>query len=139
MVTARELVRPTFNLFLPAVVLLMVVVPVAEPIIRGHDVLGSLRQLYLPLALAEPLLIAAGYAIGLSVLKTRLNQPMLRRRWLHLAAGVVSVVFLGVISVFSQGAHLSWIVSASLTAGVLSAVVFFGFRSLPRVAVSSCS
>ena len=137
MVTSRELVRPTVTLFLPAVVVIMVVVPVAEPIIRGHDMLASLKQLYLPLALAEPILVAAGYTIGLSVLKARLNQPMLRQRWLHLTAGVVSVVFLGVISVFSQEAHLPWIVSASVAAGVLGAIVFFGFRSAPRVAAVS--
>jgi hypothetical protein len=137
MVSSRELIRPTFTLFLPAVVLIMVVVPVVEPIVRGHDVLASLKQLYLPLATTEPLLIAAGYAIGLFVLKTKINRPLLGQRWLHLTAGVVSVVFLGVISVFSQGAHLLGIVSASVATGVLSAIVFFGFRSSHRVAAVS--
>ena len=136
MVTSRELVRSTLALFLPPVVVVMVAVPLAESIIRGHDVLTQFRSISLPLALAEPLLLAAGYLIGLSILRSRLSPAVFRHRWLHLAAGIVSIAILGVTSVFSQGAHLPWIVSACVVAGLLSALMFFGLRTAHRVSAA---
>jgi hypothetical protein len=137
MVTSRDLVRATLALFLPAVVVLVVIVPIVEPIIRGHEVLASPRHISLSLAVAEPLLIAAGYMTGLSLLRSRLNPGAFRRRWLHLTSGLVSVAVLGITSIFSQGAHLPWIISASAGAGLLTAFLFFGFRAGHRVAIAS--
>jgi hypothetical protein len=139
MVTSRELARPTFAVFLPAVVFVLASVLVIEPLIRGHNVNESLRQLkqvYLPVAVAEPPLMAVGYGLGLWLLKSKLNETMLRQGWLHVLAGLAAVLVLGVTSVFSQGAHLPWIVSVSVAAGVLSALIFFGLRSSRRTATA---
>jgi hypothetical protein len=139
MVTSRELARPIVAVFFPAVVFVLASVLVIEPLIRGHNVNDSLRQLrqiYLPLVLAEPPLMAVGYGIGLWLLKSKLNEAILRRGWPHFFAGLTAVLVLGVTSVFSQGAHMPWIVSVSVAAGVLSALLFFGLRSSRRAATA---
>ncbi|MEA2236179.1 MAG: hypothetical protein QOC81_903 [Thermoanaerobaculia bacterium] len=137
MISTREIVRPALALFLPPVFVVMIVVPLAEAIIRGHDVLTQFSQLDLPLSLAEPLLLTAGYVIGLSLVRSRLNPSVFRKRWLHLAAGIVSIIVLGVTSVFSQGAHLPWIISACVVAGLVTALMFFGLRTAHRVATAN--
>jgi low temperature requirement protein LtrA len=101
------------------VVFFMALTLLGEPLLRRHSVLASLRSVYLPLALAQPLLITVGFGATLWLLRNRVFTGYLVGRR-HVVAAAFGVVVLGVISVFAQGAHLAFIISASVAAGAVA-------------------
>lgn len=125
-----QLIRPALTRFLPSVVV-VIAVPLSDAVIRRHDVLASLKGLYLPLVFGEPLLMAVGYAVGLWLVRRKLTAKSVAGTSRHLVAAVVSVFCLGIASIFSQGAHMPFILSASISAGLVSALLFFAFRPSP--------
>jgi hypothetical protein len=139
MVNGAQVVRQTLTRFLPSVVVVMLVAISAEPLIRRHDLLTSLKALYLPLVIGEPLLMALGYAAALWLVRRQISAQRIATTSRHIAASVVSIVCLGITSVFSQGAHMPFIFSASISAGVVSALLFFAFRSSPPATATTAS
>jgi hypothetical protein len=140
MVNGAQVVRQTLTRFLPSVVVVTLVAISAEPLIRRHDLLTSLKGRYLPLVIGEPLLMALGYGAVLWLVRRKLSAQNIATASRHIAAGVVSVVCLGIASVFSQGAHMPFIIAASISAGVVSALLFFAFRpSAPLAAKTTAA
>jgi hypothetical protein len=111
----------------------MMVLPlVIEPLVRRRSVIQSLSAVYIPLVVAEPVLIAGGFALCLWLVRSRLPIAVARRLWRHVVAAFIALVALGITSVFTQGAQLPFIALASVLAGVIAAAGTFGFYSLHR-------
>jgi len=89
---------------------------------------GSVRNKnFWGVALLELLLLTGGYIFVTSVF----NPKYLHfARWRSAIAGAGAVIFLGVLSIFTQGASLPMIVVASLGAGMLS--VLFMLHKAPQ-------
>jgi hypothetical protein len=112
------IIRPAV-IFLVTVYVVMLAVPLLEQTIRGQAITG-LRGMYIPFVIGQPLLLAAGYALGLFAL-----------RWAgsgtarHIIAALLAVVILGVVSVFSQGAGRAFVVAACLAVGLFASLNVF--------------
>ncbi len=105
--------RPSL-IFLVTVYVVTLAVPLLEQAIRGQAITG-LRGLYIPFVIGQPLLLAAGYALGLMLMKRRFELPRGTAR--HIGAAMLAVVVLGAASVFSQGAGRLFVIAACLVAG----------------------
>jgi hypothetical protein len=121
----RQLLFAASTRFLPAVVVIAATVLIVEPILRGHGVIATLSHVYLPLAIGEPLLFTVGAVAALWLLRRQLEAGVLLSVGRNAVAAVVTVAAMMVISVFSQGANLPLIISASLLAGAFGALVAF--------------
>jgi hypothetical protein len=137
MVTSQHILRSVLTRFLPSLILAMIAILIIEPLVRGHDVVRSMRGIYLPLAIAEPLLMTAGCFLALWLMRKRIEERGLDRILPHLCAAMLAMVTLGAISVISQGAHLPWIITVSIASGLVSAMVCFGIRRPQRTAVAA--
>lgn len=124
MIANRELLLPVVTRFLPVLVALILGSLVAEPLLRGRDVLNSLRHVHVPLLVAQPLLISAGYALGLWLVRIRFASGSTAAP--HIFAALAAVVVLFVVSVLSQGAPLHFIVTVDTAVGLVVALAFFG-------------
>jgi hypothetical protein len=130
--TTRQVVTAVTMRFLPSVTFMMVLLLLIEPLVRRRGVFQSLSAVYSPLVVAELLLIAGGFALCLWLVRSRLPIAVARRLWRHVVAAFIALVALGITSVFTQGAQLSFIAFASVLAGVIAASGTFGFYSLYR-------
>jgi len=130
----RQLLLAAVTRFLPTVVGIMVVVTVAEPLIRRHAVLETLRHISLPVALGEPLLISLGAFAAMCIVRNRPAARELLGLGRNLFAAIVAVVTLLLTSIVSQGAHLSFIIAASLVAGACGVLVSFAATSIEAAA-----
>ena len=94
----------------------------------GMFVDDSIRnQNFWEVVILELLLLTSGYVFATSVI----NPKYLNFAWWRGAtAGVGAVILLGLLSIFIQGASLSMIVLASLSAGMMS--VLFIFHKMPQ-------
>ena len=127
--TTQQVVTAASARFLPCLASLMAVPLVIEPLVRGRDVFSSLRSVYVPLVVAEPLLITVGFSLSLWLVRNGLPAEAGHRVWRHLTAAFIAVVTLGITSIFAQGADLPFIVLASILSGGFAAAVTFGFQS----------
>jgi ABC-type transport system involved in cytochrome c biogenesis permease subunit len=107
----------------------MAVPLVAEPLIRHQNVMQSLRSVSVRLAVGEPLLIVAGFIAFLLAVRRRVPIVAVASVWRHVVAAFLAVVALGVTSVFAQGAHLPFIIAASVFAGAFAGGVMFGLST----------
>jgi hypothetical protein len=111
--------------FLPAAVAIFAVITIVEPLIRRHAILDTLRQINLPLALGEPLLISLGAFAAMCLLR---NQPAVRELLglgRNVFAAIVAVVTLFLAAVVSEGTHLPFIIGICLLAGACGVLVAF--------------
>ncbi len=122
----RQLLIAASTRFLPAVVVLIGAGLLAEPLLRRQNVAASLRGIYLPLALGEPLLLTFGAVAAFWLMRKRLDTRVLLSVGRNALAAVAAVVTLFVIAVFSQGAHMPLIITVNLFAGVFGTLVVFG-------------
>jgi hypothetical protein len=127
--TTRQVVTAASARFLPSVASLMAVLLVIEPLVRRREVFGSLRSVYVPLVIAEPLLIAMGFALCLWLIRNGLGIEAGRKLWRHLVAAFIALVTLGITSIFTQGADLPFIALVSILSGGFAAVTTFGIHS----------
>ena len=132
--TLRQALAIVATRFLPFCLLFGLLPLVAEPLIRHHNVMDSLGAVYVPLAIGEPVLITAGFAIVFAALRRHLTASSLRG---HAMAALVAVVLLGLTSTFTQGAHLPFIIVGSILAGAVAAGVVFGLPALRALMPSS--
>lgn len=131
----RQLLIAASTRFLPAVVLIIGAGLLAEPLLRRQNVAASLRGIYVPLAIGEPLLLTLGALAALWLLRKRLDTGVLLSIGRNALAAALAVFTLFVTAVFSQGAHMPFIVSAALLAGVFGTlVVFAAVRTTPATA-----
>jgi len=128
--TTRQVFAAAARKFLPSVAFLVTLPLLAEPLLRHRSVIESLRSVYLPLAIGEPFLILAGYASFLCATRRRVSVSAVAGVWRHVVAAFVAVAALGITSVFTQGAHLPFIIMASALAGVIAGIVTFGSDTL---------
>ena len=84
---------------------------VVEPLLRRHPVVETLRHISVPVAVGEPLLMSPGAF-----------------------AAIVAIVTLVLTSIASQGAHLPFLIAASLLAGVWGVLVSFAAASIEAAA-----
>ena len=119
--------------FLPPVALMMLGIPIVADIVGGHAPLTTLRDLNLPLLVADPFLVTAGYILGLCAMRGRLEEAPLRKWWPHLSSSIVSMLALIIVTFMAQGAHLPKFVLMSMSAGLLGALVIFGPLSSVRM------
>jgi len=126
MISNRELLLTVVTRFLPAVVALAVGSLVAEPLLRGRDVLKTLRHIHLPLLVLQPTLISVGYLLGLWLLRGPFNSVSATGP--HVFAALAAVALLSVISVLAQGAPLYLILTTDIFIGLVAAVAFFVFH-----------
>ena len=125
MVNAREIARVTASVFLPTVAGIFAGVPAIEALVRSHRIADQFSAINLSIVALETVLIPAGYACGLWLARTRISSPTLGRKRRHVSAALVAVSLLGVVSIYTQGAPLSWIIAASFLAGVAAAILCF--------------
>jgi hypothetical protein len=137
MVTSRQILRSTLTRFLPSLILAMIAILITEPLVRGHGVTGSMREIDLPLAIAEPLLMTAGCFLALWTMRKGIDERGLDRILPHLCAAILALFSLAAISAISQGAHLPWIITVSIASGLVTALVCFGIRRPRRAAVAA--
>jgi hypothetical protein len=122
----RQLAVAASTRFLPAAAVLLVAVLVAEPIIRRRGIVDTLRQIYLPLAISEPILLSLGALAALLLLRNHLEARVLLSFGHNALAAFVAIVALFAISVLSQGAHMPFIIAVNVLAGVCGALTVFG-------------
>ena len=106
--------------FLPGALFLMLGTLVAVPALRGGDLGRMLSSVSWRMMGLELALLAAGF--GAARMLARLDGAR-GGRWRIALAGAASVLLLGAISVFSQGAGWMTIALASVVAGAASTLV----------------
>lgn len=127
--TTRQVLLAALGRFLPSIVVLMAVPLVAEPLIRHRDVMQSLRAVSVRLAIGEPLLIVVGFVAILLAVRGRVPVAAVASIWRHAVAAFLAFVALGVTSVLTQGAHLPFIIAASVFAGAFAGAIMFGLST----------
>jgi hypothetical protein len=130
----RQLLLAATTRFLPVVVAIIAAITIAEPLIRRHALVATLRQINLPLALGEPLLISLGAFAAMYLLRNRPAARELLGLGRNIFAAIVAVVTLALTAIFSQGAHLAFIIAISLLAGVCGILVAFAATGAPEAA-----
>ena len=117
----REMNYSAFNLaitvFLPGVLAVMLLVN-GVSILLSREPLASFKNKAWWLAGLEVILLTVGFLSIRLLLKARLAS----RKWRAVAAGILSVLMLTVLSVFTQGSHLPRILAFSIIAGAVSAL-----------------
>ena len=106
---------------LPLICLFTTLPFVIEPLVRRQTLRGAFEGVYIPLTLLEPLLMALGVAGAVLLVRPR-NIDSFGR---HLSAAFITVGTLAVTSIFTQGAHLPFIISMSIASGLVGGFAAF--------------
>lgn len=108
--------KNTLTGFVPGAFLFMAIVAVGLPALaRGS--LQVIHNISWKIFVLEQILLACGFALMTLALDPK---HLTRARWRNVLAGVGAVILLAGVSAFTQGAGLATIVSASISAGMLS-------------------
>jgi hypothetical protein len=117
----RQVLRSVAGKSLPIIFILMNGTLIVEQLIRHRKVGHPWRDVYLPLMVAEPVLMAFGIGVAIVLLRATRFEHLGR----HVAAALIALGILMVVSIRSQGAHMPFIIGASVAAGLLAGIIAF--------------
>jgi hypothetical protein len=115
--------RTTGSRVLPVVAAALVGGLVVVTALHAREGLASLRHVYWPLVVGQPVAISVGYAGALLALRRQLAPAALRSPGRTAAAAALAVAGLGVLSVYTQGSGLGRIVVFCMAAGAAAGLL----------------